>query len=994
MGRVGRRRWGPIALLVALILGPRPSARAAPESAGTPETSGTSADSGTPEASGKPEVVGTPEAAGAARLQACREGLAAEVVDRAAAMCFYEAAMEGQRWDEVHAELEARVAEPGVSPMLLLPLALVEAHRGELERAVTLLAEALESMPRADPKDRATILANRGRYLLLLDRYAEARAAFEEVVAIGEAHGLVEVELAGQVELGSVLMRQGGDLSQVRELYDRVVPRALELGSYPLAINALVDRAKLWLRLDETEHRRRDYAQLLALAQAHGDSYNALFARAQLVGMDIETLDLRDGGSVPAELQARLDQVRREAEDTGQVVLAAGLRCFAADLLAGADRVAEAAAAYEGCARAHQESGTPRGQLEAQIWQALHLSRVGEHERARRLIEAVGERTRAQGLDEISLYAGFVRTMVAMQSGDVEQALVHAGRHFDDIELYREIQGDEIDRSHELAAILSGYYFVAGSLLRQGERSPVGLDAPFQIIERIRARNLLDGLRRSDALRPDPGDPDEQRWQETVTEIAEVQRTLLRPGLDEPSRRAELRRLEALEAQERRLRTALAQGEGELGELLVPQLPTLAEVQAALDEREAILSYQLADDHDALGAPEGGAWLWVIARDRVEVHPLPERRVLDRQLAFVTGLFARRDDREAPAMARLHRDLVAPALASLPPGVDRLIVVPDGALWSLPFAALRSTPQGEPLVARYSLSVSPSVTSWMRWGARPREAAAGLLALAQPGLELGAAPAEVRRGTLASGLELGALPRAQQEVDAITRIWGAGDSAAEVGEQASEHFLKGSDLSGYGLVHFATHAVMDPQHPDRSAVILAAGGEDEDGLLQAREIVRLPLHGKVIVLSACSGAAGTFVRGEGVMSLARAFLRGGADAVVASRWPLADADAVALFERLYLHLDEGVSLAEALARAQRDLVEAGAPGAAWAGVVVLGRGDRVLVPRPWWWPWRRGLLGGGALLILLGGIGLALRARAQAARARSGSRPHPPPRAG
>jgi hypothetical protein len=65
---------------------------------------------------------------------------------------------------------------------------------------------------------------------------------------------------------------------------------------------------------------------------------------------------------------------------------------------------------------------------------------------------------------------------------------------------------------------------------------------------------------------------------------------------------------------------------------------------------------------------------------------------------------------------------------------------------------------------------------------------------------------------------------------------------------------------------------------------------------------------------------------------------------VASLWPLRDVDGAALFDRFYRHLAEGRSVAAALQAAQRDRMEAGAPAAAWAGVVVLGDGGRIPVP--------------------------------------------------
>jgi len=146
------------------------------------------------------------------------------------------------------------------------------------------------------------------------------------------------------------------------------------------------------------------------------------------------------------------------------------------------------------------------------------------------------------------------------------------------------------------------------------------------------------------------------------------------------------------------------------------------------------------------------------------------------------------------------------------------------------------------------------------------------------------------------------------------------------------------------VLHFATHAVTDETNPDRSGVLLAPGAANQDGLLQIREIVDLDLDGRVVVLSACSSNTGALLRGEGVMSLARAFFQAGAHTVVASLWRLRDDEAADLFDRFYGHLGQGKSVAAALQAAQRDLIAEGAPAAAWAGLVVLGDGD--LAPLP------------------------------------------------
>src|SRR6185369_15084956 len=103
----------------------------------------------------------------------------------------------------------------------------------------------------------------------------------------------------------------------------------------------------------------------------------------------------------------------------------------------------------------------------------------------------------------------------------------------------------------------------------------------------------------------------------------------------------------------------------------------------------------------------------------------------------------------------------------------------------------------------------------------------------------------------------------------------------------------------------------------------------------------LKMNGQVVVLSTCKSAGGTILRGEGVMSLARAFFQARAHTVVGSLWPVEDHDGMQLFERFYRHLGGGASVAAALRAAQRDLIAEGAPVAAWAGFVALGDGDLV-----------------------------------------------------
>jgi CHAT domain-containing protein len=202
--------------------------------------------------------------------------------------------------------------------------------------------------------------------------------------------------------------------------------------------------------------------------------------------------------------------------------------------------------------------------------------------------------------------------------------------------------------------------------------------------------------------------------------------------------------------------------------------------------------------------------------------------------------------------------------------------------------------------------------------------------------------AATREWALASGGPLGRLPHARAEGRAIAGRLGG--STLWMGDAASEEALKKSRLEGFGLLHFAAHAVADEERPERSAVLLAPGSPAQDGLLQSREIVDLPLEGRVVVLSACRTAGGSVLRGEGVLSLARAFFQAGSPAVVGSLWPLRDDETERLFDSFYLNLARGLSLGAALRNAQRDAMARGEPPAAWAGLVIAG--DSSLVPFP------------------------------------------------
>ncbi len=357
----------------------------------------------------------------------------------------------------------------------------------------------------------------------------------------------------------------------------------------------------------------------------------------------------------------------------------------------------------------------------------------------------------------------------------------------------------------------------------------------------------------------------------------------------------------------------------------------LAVVRRTLAPDEALLLFQLGSWRDLYGDFAGGSWLITITRGGAQVHRLADRAEIETLLPMFLGLLERRDGKEASAAARLGSMLLGPALGTLPKAVHRLVIIPDGALYSLPWDALRESPESPPLGLRYELALAPSATLFAHWRNSPRSVPArGALVLADPEPQQIGPAVAARRTSVAPGDEarFGPLPFARREGEGVkdqlllSELW--------VGRQATIEKLARTPLAPFAVLHFAAHAIADAAHPDRSAVLLA------DGLLRPREIVALPLLGKLAFLSACRTADGTIVSGEGTMSLARAFFQAGASTVIGSRWPLADDEAEQLSESFYRALAQGATAGRALRQARREAAEARLPPAAWAGLVLMG----------------------------------------------------------
>jgi len=558
---------------------------------------------------------------------------------------------------------------------------------------------------------------------------------------------------------------------------------------------------------------------------------------------------------------------------------------------------------------------------------------------AEELVTRAYHRAEEANLWDETSFALIARALLRWEGGNEGGARADTEEALRLYEQERDRQFEDSTRIGSGARAFEVYVDLSNPLLARGYHQEA-----FDLTERMRARSLLDAIQRNRdpaALAPVL----RERRKELFAQLAALQSELLRSNLPTEARDARKRELGRVELQERQLADEIAHA---LAAVRVPTAPMrLGEIQRRMGSDEAMLSYVVApeghaDRGDFLPGPR--SFLLVVTARDVRWVRILDRDALDDQLRMFLAVVEGRGGVEAAGSVVLYRELLAEAVEQLDPGVRRLIVIPSGPLHGLPFELLRSSTESPPLGERFAIVRAPSATLWAYL--RERERSTGrepLMALADPGALTGDRPALRRAAPWIEGLRLGALPFARIEAEHAVKALGSG-SRLLAGREASEHALKTLPLKQWSVLHVAAHAVVDEEYPERSAVVLTPGSPDEDGLLQARDIVDLDLDGMLVVLAACRTASGRSSTAEGPVGLTRAFLQAGARAVVVSLWELDDAASHRLFEHFYARLAKGDSVQEALRSAREARIAARDPSADWAGLVVVGDGDFRLKP--------------------------------------------------
>jgi CHAT domain-containing protein len=253
---------------------------------------------------------------------------------------------------------------------------------------------------------------------------------------------------------------------------------------------------------------------------------------------------------------------------------------------------------------------------------------------------------------------------------------------------------------------------------------------------------------------------------------------------------------------------------------------------------------------------------------------------------------------------QLYQLLVAPAQAELQ-DKTKVVIVPDGALWELPFQALQQAPNRY-LIEKFAISYAPSITVLREMTKLHRDpnknlqTSRTLAAFGNPAIRIEAAE---RASSVFMDERLAPLPEAERQVKSLGRLYGAKQSRVYVGVDARENVAK-AEAVRCRILHLATHGILNNVNPMYSHLVLAQSEAvgAEDGLLEAWEVMKLNISADLVVLSACDTARGRIGAGEGVIGLAWAFFVAGCPTTTVSQWKVASSSTTELMIEFHRNL--------------------------------------------------------------------------------------------
>jgi len=781
-----------------------------------------------------------------------------------------------------------------------------------------------------------------GQVQRYLGRPREALESYREALALNRRLGERWAEAVTLTNLGKLYGDSLGETGKALDGYEQALALWRELGDRGKEAATLKNLGDLY-QFQGEPRKALDYLEpALAIFEAEGRP-------RETAGLLVSIGDTRSrsgDGSKGAELLRRALAIQRRIGDRrGEALTLNDLGWV--HLLLGQPR--EARTWFARAAPIFREIGDRPGETAVLASLAWVDAELGHPREAIESLDRLLPPLAASGDRQTEAMALLALARARRAVGDLPAAGAAAEAGIARVEALRGGSASPELRTSFLASNQAFYGFYVDLLMELEAREPGAGHAARALAasEEARARSLLDLLTEARAgLRQGIAPPLLAREAEAARAVdeAEDRRRALADAGAPPAR---------LAPAERELRLRLTgydrvQSEIRLASpgyaLAQPRPLDLEQIQRqVVDADTLLLEY-------ALGAER--SFLWAVTPDSIASFELPPRAEIEAAARRAHQLLAASRQTLARgqaglALAELSRLLLQPAAGLL--GRKRLLIVADGALHFVPFAALPIPGTEEPLVAGHEIVTSPSASALavLRSELDGRRSPPRTLAVVADPVFDAADPRVAhgsRRGATAPRVPspFARLPFSREEAESILALAPRDGRLKALGFAASRETVLSGALRRYRIVHFATHGVLDAAHPELSGIVLSQvdpEGRPRDGFLRAHEIYRLSLPADLVVLSACGTALGREIHGEGLVGLTRGFQYAGARGVLVSLWEVEDRATAELMRLFYREvLQRGRTPAAALRAAQAALREE--PGWQapyyWAGFVLQG----------------------------------------------------------
>jgi CHAT domain-containing protein/Tfp pilus assembly protein PilF len=854
----------------------------------------------------------------------------------------------------------------------------VHMAQADYPRALESFEEALKiTKDIGDRQTLATVLLQIGQNHYYQTRYPEALSSFKEALEILVDLGLKPRIAIARQGIGAVMAAQGnypGALEQFQEslrIEDALgsklsISRSLNgiaalqdrLGNYSQALR-YYDRA---LQIDEELHDKAAAAGVLnnigALYKSQGNYLQSLkyleksLASAREAGeRQVVARALINIGDLQRE-RGDLTEARKCYQESLKIAEEIGNQESISGSLTGLGGTEEATANYAQALAYLMRSLDIYEQIGMKQFIASTLGHIGHILSLQgAYAQAVESEERAAEIAR-QIRAPELLIQVLTEAGNAYRATSKPGQArksfleaIDKVEQLRGlVAGSEQERQGFLEQQIAPYYAMARLMMDQ--------NGPFEALtytERAKARALIDVLASGRGSLTKASTAEERSQEQTLSSRlvslnAQIVNERVSKNPDE-KRVADLTtQLEKARLDYEAFRTSLYAAHPELKIQRAEFQPiSLGECGGLLpDQSTALLEFAVSDDQ---------TYLFVLTKKNSS-QTLPDLKAykIDIKSKDLTDLCTRFHEQlsqhglDFDSLARkLYSLLLGPASAELQSRTN-LVIVADGPLWGLPFQALEPS-RRHYLIERYAVSYAPSLTALREMSRRADNSSGNaarpqtLLALGNPALST-QTTSEIKEAFMDA--DLAPLPQAEAQVRELAKLYGLDHSKIYTGAEATEDRLK-AEAPAARVLHIAAHGIVNDASPLYSQLVLSRGaGSQDDGLLEAWEIMNMDLKADLVVLAACDTAGGRYGAGEGMIGLSWAFFIAGCPTTVVSQWKVEAESTSRLMVAFHHNLRSGLTTAEALRRAELKLLKSEPryrDPFYWAPFVVIGAGN-------------------------------------------------------